>query len=115
MRKLPSIALAAGCALVRDAKCATQTTMQRRDAIKSARALVVLSSDRWTKVLVRRKAHAFESFAGMAEGGIRATRSNGKVTGIITQWLGNPLDAQARALKDADTFEARWRERVDTQ
>jgi len=50
-----------------------------------------------------------------AGGGIRATRSNGKVTGIITQWLGNPLDAQARALKDADTFEARWRERVDTQ
>jgi len=51
MRKLPSIAFAAGCALVRDAKCATQTTMQRRDAIKAARALVVLSSDRWTKVL----------------------------------------------------------------
>jgi len=25
--------------------------MQRRDAIKAARALVVLSSDRWTKVL----------------------------------------------------------------
>ena len=37
--------------------------MQRRDAIKSAGALVVLSSDRWTKVLVRRQAHAFESFA----------------------------------------------------
>jgi hypothetical protein len=25
---------------------------------------------------------------------------------------GNPLDSQARALKDSDTFEARWRERV---
>ena len=28
---------------------------------------------------------------------------------------GNPLDAQARALNDADTFEALWRERVDLQ
>ena len=64
---------------------------------------------------VTKESHAFESFAGMAQGGIRATRSNRKVTEIITQWLGNPLDAQARALKDADTFEARWRESVDTQ
>ena len=47
--------------------------MQRHRAVKSARALVVLSSDRWTKVLVRRQAHAFEIVAGMAEGGIRAT------------------------------------------
>jgi hypothetical protein len=60
--------------------------MQRRSAIKSARSLVVLSSDRWTKVLVRRQAHAFEIVVGMAkefakhnikvaaQGGIRATR-----------------------------------------
>jgi hypothetical protein len=48
--------------------------MQRRDTIKSPRALVVLSSDRWTKVLVRRQAHAFEIVVGMAQGGIRATR-----------------------------------------
>jgi len=46
--------------------------MQRRDAINFERALVVLSSDRWTEVLVRRQADAFESFAGMAEGGIFA-------------------------------------------
>ena len=48
--------------------------MQRRDTIKSARALVVLSPDRRTKVLVRRQAHAFEIVVGMAQGGIRATR-----------------------------------------
>ena len=52
--------------------------MQRRDAIKSARACVVLSSDRWTKVLVRRQAHAFEIVAGMAQGGIGATRFQGR-------------------------------------
>ena len=48
--------------------------MQRRDAIKSARALVVLSCDRWTKVLVRRQAHAVEIAAGMAKGSIPETR-----------------------------------------
>ena len=39
--------------------------------------------------------------------------SNGKVTSVVTQKPGNPLGAQARALSDSDTFEARWRERVD--
>ena len=62
-------------ALIRwDAKCGGQTTMQSRGAIKSARAVVVLSSDRWTKVLVPGQAHAFEIVAGMAQGGIHATR-----------------------------------------
>ena len=41
--------------------------------------------------------------------------SNGKVTSVVTQKPGNPLGAQARPLKDLDTFEARWRERVDMQ
>jgi hypothetical protein len=41
--------------------------------------------------------------------------SNGKVTSVVTQKPGNPLDAQAQALKDSDTFEARWRERVGMQ
>jgi hypothetical protein len=39
--------------------------------------------------------------------------SNGKVTSVVTQKPGNPLDAQAGALNESDTFEARWRERVD--
>jgi|SRR5882724_2744849 len=39
--------------------------------------------------------------------------SNGKVTSVVTQKPDNPLDAQARTLNDSDTFEARWRERVD--
>ena len=40
---------------------------------------------------------------------------SGKVTSIVTQTPGDPLDAQARALKDSDTFEALWRERVKMQ
>jgi hypothetical protein len=38
-----------------------------------------------------------------------------KATSIVTQTPGDPLDAQARALKDSDTFEALWRERVKMQ
>ena len=49
--------------------------------------------------------------------------SKEKVSSTVTQKPGNPLDAQARALMDAgarslrdsDTFEALWRERVDLQ
>jgi hypothetical protein len=41
--------------------------------------------------------------------------SNGKVTSVVTQKSDNQLDAQARALKDSDTFEARWRGRVNMQ
>jgi hypothetical protein len=41
--------------------------------------------------------------------------SNREVTGVVTEKPGNPLDSQARALKDADTFEALWRERVEMQ
>ena len=39
--------------------------------------------------------------------------STAKVTSVVTPKPGNPLDAQARVLKDPDTFEALWRERVE--
>ena len=41
--------------------------------------------------------------------------SNEAVTGVVAEKAGNPLDSQARAQKDSDTFEARWRERVKMQ
>jgi hypothetical protein len=41
--------------------------------------------------------------------------SNRQVTSVATEKPGNPLASQARALKDSDTFEARWRERVEMQ
>jgi hypothetical protein len=88
--------------------------MQRRSAIKSARALVVLSSDGWTKVLVRRQAPAFEIGAGMAQG-CRATRFQQRSTSVVIEKPGDPLDAQAWVMNDSNTFEARWRERVKMQ
>ena len=41
--------------------------------------------------------------------------ANVKVISVVAQKPGNPFDAQARALNDADTFESLWRERVDLQ
>jgi len=38
-----------------------------------------------------------------------------EIASVVKQQPGNPLDSQARALKDSDTFEARWRERVTMQ
>ena len=40
--------------------------------------------------------------------------SSSEVTSA-TEKPGNPLDSQARAQKDSDTFEARWRGRVEMQ
>ena len=81
--------------------------MQRRGAKKSARAVVVLSSDRWTKVLVRGKPLLSKSLFEWPKEASAQRVSNGKVTSVVTQKPGNPLDAQARALNDSDTFEAR--------
>jgi hypothetical protein len=41
--------------------------------------------------------------------------SNREVTSVVIEKPGNPLDAQAWVMKDSDTFEARWRERVKMQ
>ena len=41
--------------------------------------------------------------------------SNGEVTSVLTKKPGIPSDSQAWALKDSDTFEARWRGRVGMQ
>jgi hypothetical protein len=41
--------------------------------------------------------------------------SNRKVQSLVTEKPGDPLDAQARAPEDYDSFEARWRERVVAQ
>ena len=73
--------------------------MQRRDAIKSARALVVLSSDRRTKVLVRRQAHAFEIVVGMVQGDVRATRFEPR---SYTRWHGEAGQSTRRGSLGAE-------------
>ena len=39
--------------------------------------------------------------------------SRKEVTTVVTEKSGNPLDSQAWAPKEYDTFEARWRARVE--
>jgi hypothetical protein len=39
--------------------------------------------------------------------------SGREVTSVVTEKPDNPLDSQAWALKDSDTFETRWRDRVE--
>jgi len=41
--------------------------------------------------------------------------SNEEVTSVVTKKPGNPSDSEAWAQKDSDTFEARWRGRVEMQ
>ena len=41
--------------------------------------------------------------------------SAGEVTSAVAEKPGNPLHTQALALKDPETFEARWRARVKMQ
>jgi len=41
--------------------------------------------------------------------------SRGEVSSVVTEKPRNPLDSQAWAPKDPDTFEARWRARVEGQ
>jgi hypothetical protein len=39
--------------------------------------------------------------------------SSKEVTNVVAEKPGNPLDSQAWAPKDSDTFEARWRARIE--
>jgi hypothetical protein len=41
--------------------------------------------------------------------------SSKEVTSVVTEKSGNPLDSQAWAPKDSDTFEALWRARIEVR
>jgi len=47
-----------------------------------------------------------------AQTSARPNSSNAEITSVSTEKPGNPLDAQALAPADSDTFDARWRARV---
>jgi hypothetical protein len=117
MRKLPSIALAACIAALLSEMPNVQAKQQCSAAIPSNP-----HGRWWSYRLIDGRKCWYEGKPNLSKALLEWPKdasaqpvSKGKVTGVVTQGLGNPLDAQARALKDADTFEARWRERVDTQ
>lgn len=118
MRKLPSIALAAWIA--------TLLSVGTPDAQAKQQCSAAAPSNphgRWwsyrqidgRKCWYEGKPMLSKSLLEWAREASAQPVSNQEVTSVATEKPGDPLDSQARALKDSDTFEARWRGRVEMQ
>jgi hypothetical protein len=118
MRKLPSIALAAGIATLLPGGTPTAQAKQQCSAAAPSNP-----HGRWwsyrlidgRKCWYEGKPMLSKSLLEWPKGPSAQPISNKEVTNIATEKPGNPLDAQARTLEDSDTFEARWLERVKMQ
>ena len=117
MRKLPSIALAACIAVLLSDMPNVQAKQQCSAAMPSS------PHGRWwsyrlidgRKCWYEGKPMLSKSLLEWPKEASAQPVSNGEVTSVVTEKPGNPLDPQASTLKDFDTFEARWRERVEEQ
>jgi hypothetical protein len=121
MRKLPTIALAAGIATLLPVGTPSAHAKQQC----SAAAPSNLHGRWWSYRLIDGRKCWYEGKPMLSKSLLEWPReasaqsisnraSNREVKGVVTEKPGNPLlDAQARAPKD--TFEARWRERVTEQ
>src|ERR1700692_3826803 len=117
MRKLPSIALAACIAALLSDVPNVQAKQQCSAAMPSN------PHGRWwsyrlidgRKCWYEGKPMLSKSLLEWPKEASAQPVSNGEATSVVTQKPGSPLDAQARTLNDSDTFEARWRERVDVR
>jgi hypothetical protein len=115
MRKLPSIALAALIATLLPVGTPTAQAKQQCSAAAPSNP-----HGRWwsyrlidgRKCWYEGKPMLSKSLLEWPKGASAQPASNREVQSVVTEKPGNPLDAQARALKDSDTFEARWHERV---
>jgi hypothetical protein len=115
MRKLPSVALAAWIATLLPVGTPTAQAKQQCSAAAPSNP-----HGRWwsyrlidgRKCWYEGKPMLSKSLLEWPKGASAQPASNKEVQSVVTEKPGNPLDAQARALKDSDTFEARWHERV---
>jgi hypothetical protein len=115
MRKLPSVALAAWIATLLPIGTPTAQAKQQCSAAAPSNP-----HGRWwsyrlidgRKCWYEGKPMLSKSLLEWPKGASAQPASNRDVQSAVTEKPGNPLDAQARALKDPDTFEARWHERV---
>jgi hypothetical protein len=115
MRKLPSVALAAWIATLLPVGTPTAQAKQQCSAAAPSNP-----HGRWwsyrlidgRKCWYEGKPMLSKSLLEWPKGASAQPASNREVQSVVTEKPGNPLDAQARALKDSDTFEARWHERV---
>jgi len=118
MRKLPSIALAAWIATLLSVGIPNAQAKQQCSAAAPSNPY-----GRWwsyrlidgRKCWYEGKPMLSKSLLEWPKEASAQAVSNREVTSVVTEKPGNPLDSQARALKDSDTFEARWRERVEMQ
>jgi hypothetical protein len=116
MRKLPSIALAACIAALPVGIPNAQAKQQC-----SAAAPSNPHGRWWSYRLIDGRKCSYEGKPMLSKSLLEWPKAsaqsvfNRQVKSVVTEKPGNPLDAQARALTDSDTFEARWRERVVAQ
>jgi hypothetical protein len=118
MRKLPSIALAAWIAALLSVGIPhAQAKQQCSDAMPSNP-----HGHWWSYRLIDGRKCWYEGKPMLSKSSLEWPKeasaqpvSNEEVISVATEKAGNPLDSQARALQDSDTFEARWRERVKMQ
>jgi hypothetical protein len=115
MRKLPSIALAALIATLLPVGTPNAEAKQQCSAAAPSNPL-----GRWwfyrlidgRKCWYEGKPMLSKSLLEWPKEASAQPISNRTVTSVATEKPDNPLDAQAWAPKDSDSFEARWRERV---
>jgi hypothetical protein len=118
MRKFPSIALAAWIAALLSVAIPNAQAKQQC----SAAALSNAHGHWWSYRLIDGRKCWYEGKPMLSKSLLEWPKeasvqpvSNREVTNVVTEKPGNPLDSQARVLKDSDTFEALWRERVKVQ
>ena len=117
MRKLPTIALAAGIATLLPVGTPNAQAKQQCSAAAPSNP----HGRWWSYRLIDGRKCWYEGKPKLSKSLLEWPKeasahpiSNREVKGVVTEKPGNPLlDAQARAPKD--TFEARWRERVTVQ
>jgi hypothetical protein len=118
MRKLPAIALAAWIATLLPVGTPNAQAKQHYSAAAPSNP-----DERWwsyrlidgRKCWYEGKPMLSKSLLEWPKRAFAQSVSSRQVKGVVTEKLGNPLDAQARALTVPDSFEARWRERVVAQ
>ena len=118
MRKLPSVALAVWTATLLPVGMPDAQAKQQCSATKPSNQ----HGRWWSYRLIDERKCWYEGKPMLSKSMLEWRKeasarpgSNGKVKSVATEKPGHPLDARAWAPNDPDTFEARWRERVDTQ
>jgi hypothetical protein len=119
MRKLPSIALAAWTAALLSVGIPNAQAKQQCSAAAPSNP----HGRWWSYRLIDGRKCWYEGKPMLSklllewprEASAQPVSNSEEVASVVKEKPANPLDSQARALKDPDTFEALWRERMKMQ